>query len=193
MTVARTMDSLTGAGWAAYARRRHAGVSIGHGLVVHGLPLLKVGRGAKVTIGDDVTLTSRARSNPVGLNRRCSIAAEPGAEIVVGNGSGFSSVAIFAATSVTVGAHVTCGGNVSIWDTDFHPHDHLDRRRHRIEAIRTAPVVIEDDVFIGASVIVLKGSHIGARTIVGAASVVAGELPPDAICAGNPARPIRAL
>jgi len=53
--------------------------------------------------------------------------------------------------------------------------------------------VIEDDVFIGMGVIVLKGSHLGRGCVVGAGSVVSGTFPPGSIVAGNPARVVRAL
>lgn len=56
---------------------------------------------------------------------------------------------------------------------------------------KTMPVVIEDGVLIGAQSIVLKGSHIGARTVIGAGSVVCGNIPSDCIAAGNPCKFIR--
>ncbi|MEM5776015.1 MAG: DapH/DapD/GlmU-related protein, partial [Anaerolineaceae bacterium] len=58
---------------------------------------------------------------------------------------------------------------------------------------RTAPVVIEDMVFIGTNSLVLKGAHIGRGSVIGAGSVVTGEIPAGVIAAGNPARVIRAL
>jgi maltose O-acetyltransferase len=53
------------------------------------------------------------------------------------------------------------------------------------------PVRIEDDVWIGARVIILPGITIGKGAIIGAGSVVTKDIPPYAICAGNPARVIR--
>lgn len=49
-------------------------------------------------------------------------------------------------------------------------------------------VVIEDNVWIGANVIILSGSHIGCGSILGAGSIVTGFLPAYSVCAGNPAR-----
>jgi maltose O-acetyltransferase len=54
-----------------------------------------------------------------------------------------------------------------------------------------SPVRIEDDVWIGARVIILPGITIGTGSIIGAGSVVTKDIPPYAICAGNPARVIR--
>ena len=81
------------------------------------------------------------------------------------------------------------GGNVRIFDHDFHALEWESRRAvENREAIRTKPVVIEDDVFIGTNVIILKGTHIGARSIVAAGSVVFGlDIPADSLVKGNPA------
>jgi maltose O-acetyltransferase len=56
-----------------------------------------------------------------------------------------------------------------------------------------APIRLEDEVWLGAGVIVLPGVVIGARTTVGAGSVVTKSLPSDVVAAGNPARIIRQL
>jgi galactoside O-acetyltransferase len=57
----------------------------------------------------------------------------------------------------------------------------------------SAPVIIEDDVFIGTQVMILKGTRIGKGSVVGAGSVVAGEIPPQVLVAGNPAQVLRQL
>ncbi|WP_233191214.1 MULTISPECIES: DapH/DapD/GlmU-related protein [unclassified Cryobacterium] len=51
-------------------------------------------------------------------------------------------------------------------------------------------VVIEDDVFLGARSIVLKGVRIGTGSVIGAGSVVSRSIPPGSIAAGNPCRVI---
>jgi acetyltransferase-like isoleucine patch superfamily enzyme len=98
------------------------------------------------------------------------------------------------AQSVTIGRNCLLAGGVMIADYDGHPLDAESRRKGQtsnIEAIR--PVTICDDVWIGASALVLKGVTIGARSIVGAHSVVTKDIPPDTIVAGNPARAVRQL
>jgi len=54
-----------------------------------------------------------------------------------------------------------------------------------------APIQIGDDVWLGARVVVLPGTVIGAGAVVSAGSVVSGVVPPRAIVSGNPARVLR--
>jgi acyl-[acyl carrier protein]--UDP-N-acetylglucosamine O-acyltransferase len=53
--------------------------------------------------------------------------------------------------------------------------------------------VIEDNVFIGISSIILKGVRIGENTIIGAGSVVTHDIPPNLVAAGNPCKVIMTL
>jgi maltose O-acetyltransferase len=62
----------------------------------------------------------------------------------------------------------------------------------RLQGYKTFPPIrIEDDVWIGARVIVLPGVTIGKGAIIGAGAVVTKDVPAYAICVGNPARVIR--
>lgn len=56
-----------------------------------------------------------------------------------------------------------------------------------------APIVIGNDVFIGARSIILKGVTIGDAAIIGAGSVVTKDVPAGAIAAGNPAKIVRTV
>jgi acetyltransferase-like isoleucine patch superfamily enzyme len=72
-------------------------------------------------------------------------------------------------------------------DTDFHPLDPLERKG-RPQNAKTAPVLIEDDVFIGMNCLILKGVTLGKGCVIGAGSVVTRTVPSMSIAAGNPAR-----
>jgi putative colanic acid biosynthesis acetyltransferase WcaF len=58
--------------------------------------------------------------------------------------------------------------------------------------LRGEPIEIGDGAWIGAGVVVAPGSQIGSGTVVALGSVVNGTLPPETICAGNPAEPRKA-
>ena len=92
------------------------------------------------------------------------------------------------------------GGNCLIIDTDSHQIDFLARRGEKkpqkdnlYTTIQSAPIIIEDDVWIGANTIILKGVTIGARSVIGAGSVVTKNIPSDCIAAGNPCKVIKEI
>jgi acetyltransferase-like isoleucine patch superfamily enzyme len=90
--------------------------------------------------------------------------------------------------SLVVGKHVAIGPNCYITD-----HDHgADATSPPLDQpMVSKPTRIEDRVWIGANVVILKGVTIGQGTIIGAGSVVTKSLPPGVIAAGVPARVLR--
>jgi acetyltransferase-like isoleucine patch superfamily enzyme len=76
-----------------------------------------------------------------------------------------------------------------VMDTDFHRPDAREGRRYDT-AGRGKPILIGQNVWVGAGAMVLKGVKIGDNAVVGAGSVVIGNVPPDAVVFGNPARVI---
>jgi maltose O-acetyltransferase len=101
---------------------------------------------------------------------------------------------------IEYGERLSLGSNVFI-NTDFmgpgarlytpnHPMD-LELRRAGWEL--GLPITIEDDAWLGGSVVICPGVTIGARSVVGAGSVVTKDVPPDVVVGGNPARIIRRL
>ena len=56
-----------------------------------------------------------------------------------------------------------------------------------------APIVIEDNVWIGANVAIMPGVTIGKHSVVAAGSVVTTDVPPDSVVAGVPAKVVRTL
>ena len=59
------------------------------------------------------------------------------------------------------------------------------------QGVKTAPIVIENDVWIGANSTILAGIQIGSHSVIAAGSVVTRSVPPYSVCAGNPARIIK--
>ncbi len=60
------------------------------------------------------------------------------------------------------------------------------------QGVSTLPVIIEDDVWVGANSVILPGVTLGKHCVVAAGSVVSHSVPPYSICAGCPARIIKA-
>ena len=85
------------------------------------------------------------------------------------------------------------GSGCLITDTDSHPLHWKDRLEERNELTKQAPITIEDDAFIGARSIILKGVTIGKGAVVGAGSVVSKDVPPFAVVCGNPAKIVKTL
>jgi acetyltransferase-like isoleucine patch superfamily enzyme len=132
-------------------------------------------------------------ANQIGFNTPCVFRAE-GGSIIIGDNVGMSQTTLIAKGSdITIGNNVKLGSGVKVYTTDFHCLDYLKRRDSEIDLNerRCAQVLIDDDCFIGAGVIVLKGVHIGARTVIGAGSVVTKDIPSDVIAAGNPCKVIK--
>jgi acetyltransferase-like isoleucine patch superfamily enzyme len=181
--------------WTAAARLRLAchGVKVGPRLRVTGPLLLNVHPSATVEIGPDCTLHSGFAVNPVGGDRRMSIWVGAHAVLRIGANVGISNTTIVAMTAVTIGDDVRIGGEVQVFDTDFHSLA-LDARLARPDlGVRKAAVSIGRGAFIGARTVILKGSVVGDEAVLGASAVISGKVPSREIWAGNPARCLRTL
>lgn len=92
------------------------------------------------------------------------------------------------AKKITIGKSTMIASDVSITDSDWHGiYDRTDYVASPKE------VVIEENVWIGERSLILKGSKIGKNSIIGAGSVVTGEISPNSVYAGNPAKFIKQL
>ena len=167
------------------------GVVFGKNIQIPGKVLWLI-RGGRITIGDNFYLSSGNGVNPIASNLQADVYVEPGATLTIGNNVGMSSTRLWIHESARIGNNVKIGGCVLITDTDAHPMDYMARRSSN-EGTKSAPVVIEDDVWVGAHCIILKGVTIGARSIIGAGSVVTKSIPADCVAAGNPCRVIKII
>ncbi len=158
-----------------------------------GIPKISVALGGNFELGREFKMNNREYANPIGRFSRCSFVVGPNAYLKIGDDVGMSSVAIVCQNSLMIGNHVKIGGNVVIYDTDFHSLQSQHRKLiddDRSNTI-TKPVIIGDNVFIGAHTTILKGVTIGNNSIVGACSVVTKSIPENQIWAGNPAKYIK--
>ena len=90
--------------------------------------------------------------------------------------------------SVTVGRHCLIGPNCYISDAN---HGTLPGIAPKDQPMQVKPVVIEDEVWLGANVVVLPGVRIGRGAIIGAGAVVTKDVPANAIAVGVPAKVIK--
>lgn len=93
-------------------------------------------------------------------------------------------VNICASKSIIIGNHVRIADMVYIYDTDFHATTPQ-------SAAKQAPVKICDNVWVGANSMILAGASIGAHSVIGAGSIVTGDIPAHCVAAGRPAIVLR--
>lgn len=126
-------------------------------------------------------------------NGHCYLEArEATAEIVVADGVFMNNGATVVAerSSIRIDSDCLIGPAVQIYDSDFHA---LAPESRNSGTHCCAPVHLERNVFVGASVIILKGVTIGHDSVIAAGSVVVDDIPPRTIAAGTPARVVRTL
>ena len=147
-----------------------------------------------LVIGKNFKCNNKVTSNSIGLIQPCVFnITTSGAKIAIGNNVGISGSTINATKSITIGNNVLIGSGCIITDTDSHPINWQDRINNLNEKTISSPIVIEDNVFIGARSIILKGVTIGRNSVIGAGSVVTKSIPENCIAGGNPAKVIKHL
>ncbi len=171
---------------------RHIGVECAPGVRLFGFPIINKCEGSVIKIGSNFTACAKPQFNTIGVIQPVVITTtSPESRLVIGNHVGVSGCSIACQQSIGIGNRVSLGSGVLIMDNDAHSLN-PEERFAGIPNIRSSPVILEEDVWVGARSIILKGTKIGSRTIVRAGSVVFGEFPPDCIIGGNPATVISA-
>lgn len=178
-----------------------AKIEYGRNLLLKGIPVIFNKRGAKLIIGENVTVKSSFLSNLVGLYSRTIIVTRtPEAVIEIGDNVGISGATIYARKEIIIGDNTCIGGNCKILDNDFHPieaekRNKLLRNAHGGDSdlIPSREIIIGKNCFIGCNTIILKGTVIGDGCVVGAGAVVSGKFEDNCVIAGNPARVIKRL
>ncbi len=135
----------------------------------------------------------------------CSFAIGENGICEVGDFTLLNGAIVMAEERIEIGSYCMISWNVGIADSDFHP---LEPAQRLIDAralapfykdrpprppLRTAPVIIADNVWIGMNATILKGVSIGENSVVAAGSVVTKSIPPNTVVAGNPAVPVKEL
>ncbi len=133
-----------------------------------------------MSIGDDCRIASYIT--------KTELCTGKGAELIIGDGVHLNyGVSIGVKKSVRIGNRVRFGPYARVIDSDFH-----DVYNRALPAV-PAPVVIEDDAWIGMNAVILPGVRIGRASIVGTGCVVTKDVPPFTVVGGVPAKVIREL
>lgn len=164
-------------------------VQIGTGNSLFGR--IKIKNRGNIIIGDENVIFCSPSSNWLGVTSRTSIYCTKNASVRIGNKCQISNVAIYSLASVQIGDEVMIGGGTVIFDSNCHSLL-FEQRMGEDNDVKKRPVVIEDGVFIGMNCIV-KSARIGARSVIGAGSVVMKDIPSGECWAGNPARFIKKI
>jgi acetyltransferase-like isoleucine patch superfamily enzyme len=127
----------------------------------------------------------------------------PAGQITIGDYSMITCVSFRCEERIEIGRRVMISWQVGLFDTHVLPRSRSERARRvaaasnephgRFPTGPTAPVVIEDDVWIGFGTVVLPGVRIGKGSVIGARSVVSRDIPEGVIAAGNPIRIVREI
>lgn len=135
----------------------------------------------------------------------CSFSVGVNGRVSVGDFTLLNGALVMCEDKIDIGSHCLISWNVGIADSDFHP---LDPAQRLIDAqavapffkdrpprpkLKTAPVKIGDNVWIGMNAVILKGVSIGENSVVAAGAVVTKSVSPNTVVAGNPAVPVRSF
>ena len=160
---------------------------------MYGVPIVQKHRGSTMKFGSGFSLRSSPQSNPLSPNHPVTLCTWlPDAVLEIGVNFGMTGGTLCAADHISIGNNVAIGANSTVIDTDFHPLN-SELRRIDPQGAKTAPIYIEDDVFVGMNCLILKGVTIGKGSVIGAGSVVTKDIPAGVIAAGNPVQIIKAL
>lgn len=153
---------------------------VGARVRVRGRPVI-VNRG-RMVIGERVQLSSTIAT--------LELVTEAGGTLTIGDGSLVNfGCSLVATESLRIGERCYIGPHTMMLDNDYHRVE----PERRLERPPSAPITLEDNVWVGARVIVTAGVTIGRDSCIGAGSVVTDDVAPRSLVAGVPARLIRSL
>lgn len=162
------------------------GFSFGSGCMVNGMPFTKMARGSRVELGNEVTLISNPRHNPLLSHPMSFRTLTPSARIRLADHVGMSGCNLVCCNSISIGEYTIVGPDTLIYDSEG--HDYSPEIGWSGRGTRTGrPITIGSKCFIGARCIILSGVTIGDNCVVAAGTVVTQDIPAGHHASGNPA------
>lgn len=181
LTILRILSRLTA------LRCRLKGVRLGKGCLIDGMPYIRLQKGSKLILGDQVTLISNRRHNPL-LEHKVSIRTlTPTAEVILGNQVGMSGSRIVCCNKISIGDYTIIGADTLIYDSEGHDFSPATGWKNRV-CYTGRPISIGARCFIGTRCIIMSGVTIGDCSVVSAGTVLKQDLPPGHKAEGNPAK-----
>lgn len=170
-----------------------AGLRLGRGVVFKGTPVIEISNGGQIIIEAGVTLNSSNWGYHLNMHSPVKLFADrPGARIMIGAGSRLHGACLHAYSAITIGKRCLIAANTQIIDGSGHDLSFGAVEQRIFTGGDSRPIVLEDDVWVGANTLILPGVTIGKGSVIGAGSVVTKAIPPMVVAAGNPARIIKA-
>lgn len=150
-------------------------ISYKQNIEITGLP--KIEMNCRIRIDDGVLNISKGAT----IREGGYISLQDGAKITIGQNVSINrNISIVSRLKVDIGNECIIGPNVTIYD-----HDHSFDYDGYKEGYKKGEVVIEPHTWIGANVVILRGTRIGSNSIIGAGSIVSGIIPPHSLVVSN--------
>lgn len=153
-------------------------INLGERLTFNGNSVVRNGRTSILRMGKNAELTAKRSSFFYGAD----IIIFDNAKMKIGNSFINNDCIVRCHQAITIGDECAISHGFTIMDSDAHKLN---------GTVNTAPVVIEDHVWIGSHVTVLPGVHIGEGAVIAAGAVVTYDVPPRCLAGGVPAKVIR--
>jgi len=162
--------------------------------IIRGKPIIQISDLARVVIGSNVTLNSRNYGYHVNMHSPVKIVADrENAVIKIGKNTRINGACLHAYSKIEVGDNCLIAANVQIFDANGHDIS-FDNPANRINtSSKGKPIIIEDNVWIGLNAVILPGVRIGHGAVIAANTVVAKDVPPMVVFAGNPGREVKRI
>lgn len=175
-------------------------------------PNVRLGPGARVT-GDHFSAPATFRKMKSTRDPAITAGADtlldgatfsmgPNATVSIGDRCHLQDCLLVAELDIRIGHRVTIHFNATLVDSDFHPLAAEPRLADSLAlspenagklprpSYVSRPIVIDDDVWIGPSAVILKGVHVGQGAVIEPGAVVTRDVPPRTRVLGNPAQPV---
>jgi acetyltransferase-like isoleucine patch superfamily enzyme len=165
----------------AYLRLR--GAEVGKNVRCNGFPHVKIRKGGRLIIEDDVMLNAAPWANAHVTAGSFNLFVAAGATLYLRRAAGVSGTRIVAIREIDIGPGTFIGGGCLICDSNMHEIPLGSKN-----PVRCEPIHIGNRVFIGAQCVILKGIKIGDGAVIAAGSIVSKSVPARCLAAGNPAK-----